>query len=106
MSAYRRIADVVQGDAECTQMTQSVNREFFCLDLFGLVSPSDLGLETIRNQTLPRAITDEDALQAAEFCHQALPDLRHRGRIAIAVSGDADREDETSVAFLRSTLID
>jgi hypothetical protein len=39
-------------------MTQSVNREFFGLDRFGLFSPPYAGLETIRNQTLPRAITD------------------------------------------------
>jgi hypothetical protein len=39
-------------------MTQSVNREFFGLDRFGRVSPPDPGLETIRNQTLPKAITD------------------------------------------------
>ncbi len=39
-------------------MTQSVNREFFVLDRFGLVSPPYPGLETIRNQTLTRAITD------------------------------------------------
>ncbi len=39
-------------------MTQSVNCDFFGLDRFGLVSPPDPGLESIRNQTLPRAITD------------------------------------------------
>jgi hypothetical protein len=39
-------------------MTQSVNCEFFGLDRFGLSSPPYPGLETIRNQTLPKAITD------------------------------------------------
>jgi hypothetical protein len=39
-------------------MTQSVNREFFGLDRFGLVSLPYPGLETIRTQTLPGAITD------------------------------------------------
>jgi hypothetical protein len=39
-------------------MTQSVNREFLGLDRFGLVSPPNPGLETIRNQTLPMAIPD------------------------------------------------
>ncbi len=58
MSVYRRIADVLSQGAEGPTMTQSVNREFFCLDRIGLVSPIYLGLETIRNQTLPEAITD------------------------------------------------
>jgi hypothetical protein len=40
-----------------SSLTQCVNSEFFGLDLFGLVSRSYLGLETIRNQTLPEAIT-------------------------------------------------
>jgi len=35
-----------------------VNREFFDLDQFGLVSPPYPGLETTRIQTLPKAITD------------------------------------------------
>jgi hypothetical protein len=58
MSAYRRKTDLVRSRRECTQLTQSVNREFFGLDRFGLVSPPNPGLETIRNQTLPTAITD------------------------------------------------
>jgi hypothetical protein len=41
-----------------TPKTQSVNREFFGSDRFGLISPPYPGLETIRNQTLPGAITD------------------------------------------------
>jgi len=58
MSVYRRIADVVQRGREGRQMTQSVNREFFGMYRFDLVSPPYPGLETIRNQTLPKAITD------------------------------------------------
>jgi hypothetical protein len=55
---YCPMADLIQSASECTFMTQSVNRGFFGLDRFGLVSPSYAGLETIRNQTLPGAITD------------------------------------------------
>jgi hypothetical protein len=40
-------------------MTQSVNCEIFGLDRFGLVSPPHSGLETIRNQKLPKAITNQ-----------------------------------------------
>ncbi len=58
MSAFRRIADLAQRGAEGRSLTQSVNREFFGLDRFGPVNPPYPGLETIRNQTLPRAITD------------------------------------------------
>jgi hypothetical protein len=58
MSAHRRIPDVALTGAEGPTMTQSVNREFFGLDRFGRVRPPDPGLETVRNQTLPGAITD------------------------------------------------
>jgi hypothetical protein len=58
MSAYRRIPDPVQPAAERVLLTQSVYREFRSLDRFGIVSPPYPGLETIRNQTLPGAITD------------------------------------------------
>ncbi len=46
-------------------MTQSVNREFFGLDRFGLVSPPYRGLETIRNQNLPKAITEDETKTAS-----------------------------------------
>ena len=59
MSRFGRKADGISERAEGRQMTQSVNCEFLGLDRFGLVSPSYPGLETIRNQTLPRAITDQ-----------------------------------------------
>jgi hypothetical protein len=58
MSVHQRISDAPLACGEGRFMTQSVNREFFGLDRFGLVSPPYPGLETIRNQTLPRAITD------------------------------------------------
>jgi hypothetical protein len=58
MSANRRIPEVAPTGGEGPFMTQSVHCEFFGLDRFGLVSPPYLGLKTIRNQTLPRAITD------------------------------------------------
>jgi len=58
MSVYRRIADLIPSHGEGRYMTQSVNREFFGLDRFGLVSPPYPGLETIRNQTLPGVITE------------------------------------------------
>ncbi len=61
MSAYRRIADAPPTGAEGRHMTQSVNYESFGLDRFGLVSLPYPGLETIRNQTLPRAIIDHRA---------------------------------------------
>ena len=57
-SAYRRITDLARRGDELPIMTQSVNCEIFGLDRNGLVSPSYPSLETIRNQTLPRAITD------------------------------------------------
>ncbi len=53
MSAYRRKTDLTPSRCECVLMTQCVNREFFGLDRFGLVSRSYLDLETTRNQTLP-----------------------------------------------------
>jgi hypothetical protein len=58
MSRFGLKADGVSEGAEGRVMTQSVNREFFKLDRLSLVSPSNPGLETIRNQTLPGAITD------------------------------------------------
>jgi len=58
MSGHHRIPDAVPSFVEGRSLTQSVNREFFGLDWFGLVSPPYPGLETIRNQTLPKAITD------------------------------------------------
>jgi hypothetical protein len=58
MSANCRYADLIPSRGERVFMTQSVNREVFGLDRFGLVSPPNPGLETIRNQTLNRAITD------------------------------------------------
>ncbi len=58
MSVHRRIPDIGQRRAEGRSLTQSVNREFFDLDQFGLVSPPYPGLETTRSQTLPKAITD------------------------------------------------
>jgi len=58
MSVHRRIADLIPSHGEGQLMTQSVNCEFVGLDRFGLVSPPYPGLETSRNQTLPRAITD------------------------------------------------
>ena len=58
MSAYRRIPDLAAKGAEGRSLTQSVNCEFFGWDRFDLVSPPYLGLETVRNQTLPSMITD------------------------------------------------
>ncbi len=58
MSRFGLKADGVLEGAEGRFMTQSVHCEFFGLDRFGLVSPPYPGLETIRNQTLPNAITD------------------------------------------------
>ena len=53
MSGHRRIPDVAPSGSEGRFMTQSVNREFFGLDRFSLVSPPYPGLETIRIHTLP-----------------------------------------------------
>ena len=61
MSVYPRIADAPPTGAEARHMTQSVNCESFGFDRNGLVSPPNPGLETIRNQTLSRAITDHRA---------------------------------------------
>ncbi len=58
MSSHRRKADLVSSRRECVFMTQSVNCEFIGLDRFDLVNLSDGGLNTIRNQTLPGAISD------------------------------------------------
>ena len=58
VSAMAPLADMRAPVAELPSLTQSVNREFFGMDRFDLVSPPYPGLETIRNQTLPRAITD------------------------------------------------
>ncbi len=58
MSVQRRIPDLAPKGSEGRFMTQSVNREFFDLDRFGLVSLPYPGLETIRNQTLSKAIAD------------------------------------------------
>ncbi len=58
MSEEHPRADLRGPCGERVLVTQSVNREFFGLDRFSLVSPSYPGLETIRNQTLHRAITD------------------------------------------------
>jgi hypothetical protein len=57
MSVHRRIAGLIPGHGEGQLMTQSVSREILGLDRFGLSSPPYHGLETIRNQTLARAIT-------------------------------------------------
>ena len=57
MSVHRRIADLIPSHGEGQLLTQSVNCELFGLDRFGLVSRPYLDLETIRNQTLPRAMT-------------------------------------------------
>ena len=66
MSRFEWKADGILEGAEGRFMTQSVNREFFELDRFSLVSPPYSGLETIRNQTLPRAITDLRASHQAD----------------------------------------
>jgi hypothetical protein len=58
MSVHRRISDVPLARREGRFMTQSVTRDFLGLDRFGPVSLLYSGLETIRNQTLPMAITD------------------------------------------------
>jgi hypothetical protein len=58
MSVHRRIPDAKPSGAEGRSLTQCVNREFFGLDRFGLVDPPYPGLETIRNQTLPKAIAN------------------------------------------------
>ena len=58
MSRFGQKADGTSGGAEGRLMTQSVNREYFVLDRFSLVSPPYRRLETIRNQTLPGAIID------------------------------------------------
>jgi hypothetical protein len=58
MSVHSCIPDVPLARSEGRFMTQSVNCESFGLDRNGLVSPPYPGLETIRNQTLPKAITD------------------------------------------------
>jgi hypothetical protein len=57
-SVFHLIYDPTSDGGEGREMTRSVNCEFFGLDRFGLVCPPSPGLETIRNQTLPRAITD------------------------------------------------
>jgi hypothetical protein len=46
MSVHRRIADLIPSHGEGQLMTQSVNREFFKMDRFGLVSPPYPGLES------------------------------------------------------------
>ncbi len=53
MSRFGLKADGVLEGAEGRSLTQSVNCGFSGLDRNGLVSPSYLGLETIRYQTLP-----------------------------------------------------
>ncbi len=53
MSRFGRKTDSDLEGAEGRSLTQSVNREFVGSDRIGLVSPPYLGLETIRNQTLP-----------------------------------------------------
>ena len=50
MSVHRRIPDVAQRGAEGRFMTQSVNREFFGMDRFGLGQPS---LSWSRNHPKP-----------------------------------------------------
>jgi hypothetical protein len=59
MSAIYRISGIPVDAADGPGLTQSVNRKFFGLDRFGLVSPPNPVLETIRNQTLPGPITDK-----------------------------------------------
>jgi hypothetical protein len=56
-----------------------VNSEFFGFDRFGLVSPPYPGLETIQNQTLPKAITDQreslEIASAMSACFGGIQDI-------------------------------
>ncbi len=53
------MADLISSRREGVPLTQSVNREYVGSDRIGLVDPPYPGLETIRNQTLPRTITEK-----------------------------------------------
>ena len=106
MSAYGSITANRNGPGEGPGLTQSVNREYFGLDRFGLISPPYLVLETIRNQTLPRAITDE------RVSHQggSAPSAYLVGKTDVArratLKGISDDPRSPSCLYANSCLID